>query len=424
MYIYIQVGGTAMGTRVALCYANTFMGWFEDTFVYVYTPAPHLWKRYIDDIFVIWTNGEDTLTSFVQHLNECMPSIKFEIEMSLEKVCFLDVTVILNPNGSISTDLYTKPTDSHNYLDYRSAHPKHCRAGIPFSQFLRLKRICSNNKTFVERCRDMSRHFIRANYPADIIKDAFNRVYSLDRQELLRPKPKQDKQDPNIGILITTFHPFFRECDQIITQNWDILDRSSGTRPLMNLNVIRGNRRAKNLRDLLVRARLPTNRDQARGGGVGQSPPPPPNTPCARPGCRYCARLNTSGTISSNVTHKQYNTRSVVTCSSNNLVYCISCLVCGKQYVGQTKRQLRDRLREHFHNINYNSPIHIVGRHFNLPGHRGIASLETHVLCFVRSNPNNPLSRHVRIKSELQWIHRLRSFVPKGLNLMDSTSYI
>ena len=75
-------------------------------------------------------------------------------------------------------------------------------------------------------------------------------------------------------------------------------------------------------------------------------------------------------------------------------------------------------------NITYNSPTHIVGRHFNLPGHRGITSLETHVLCFVKLNPNNPLSRHVRIKAELQWIHRLRSFVPKGLNLMYSTSYM
>ena len=420
---YLQVGGTAMGTRVAPCYANTFMGWFEDTFVYQYTPAPHLWKRYIDDIFVIWTTGEQTLATFVQHLNGCMPSIKFEMEKSREKVCFLDVTVILNPDGSISTDLYTKPTDSHNYLDYRSAHPKHCRAGIPFSQFLRLKRVCSNDNTFVDRCRDMSRHFIRANYPANIIKDAFNRVYPLDRLELLSPRTQTDKLDPNTGILITTFHPFFRECDQIITRNWDILDRSSGTRPLMNLNIIRGNRRSKNLRDLLVRARLPRINDQPRTGG-NHPPNPPPNTPCSRPGCRYCARLNRTGSITSNITNKQYNTRSVVTCCSNNLVYCISCLACGKQYVGQTKRKLSDRLREHFRNINYNSPTHIVGRHFNLPGHRGITSLETHVLCFVRSNPNNPLSRNVRIKAELQWIHRLRSFVPKGLNLMDSTSYI
>ena len=187
---YLQVCATAMGTRVAPCYVNTFMGWFEDTFVYGYTPAPHLWKRYIDDIFVIWTNGNQTLATFVQHLNECMPSMKFEMEMSREKVCFLDVTVILNPNDSISTDLYTKPTDIHNYLYYRSAHPKHCRAGLPFSQFLRIKRICSDNNTFVDRCRDMSRHFIRANYPANIIKEAFNRVYPLDRLELLRPKRK------------------------------------------------------------------------------------------------------------------------------------------------------------------------------------------------------------------------------------------
>ena len=425
----LQVGGTAMGTRVAPCYANTIMGWFEDTYVYNYQPSPHLWKRYIDDIFVVWTNGAPTLITFFQYLNGCLPSIKFEMEQSQEKVNFLDVTVTLNSEGTLVSDLYTKPTDSHNYLDYRSAHPRHCRSGIPYSQFLRLKRICSDNNTFVNRCRDMSKHFIRANYPANVIKDAFNRVYPLNRSDLLKPRPTNTDQDPDIGILITTFHPSFRECDRIVTQNWDILDRSSGTRPLMNLNIIRGNRRAKNLRDLLVRARLPRlytppNNLALQAPWNNIIPPQPCPTRCSRQGCRYCARINRTGTITSNITTKQYNTRSVVSCLSNNLVYCITCLHCGKQYVGQTKRRLSDRLHEHFRNINYNSPTHIVGRHFNLPGHRGITSLDVHVLCFVKSNPNNPLSRHVRIKYELQWIHRLRSFVPKGLNLMDNTSYI
>ena len=51
---FLQVGGTAMGTKVAPAYANTFMGWFEDTHVYTYPQQPLLWKRFIDDIFVIW----------------------------------------------------------------------------------------------------------------------------------------------------------------------------------------------------------------------------------------------------------------------------------------------------------------------------------------------------------------------------------
>ena len=31
---YLQVGGTAMGTKVAPSFANTYMGWFENQHVY------------------------------------------------------------------------------------------------------------------------------------------------------------------------------------------------------------------------------------------------------------------------------------------------------------------------------------------------------------------------------------------------------
>ena len=429
---YLQTGGTAMGTRVAPCYANTFMGWFEDRHVYTYHTLPKLWKRYIDDIFVIWTHSDHMLEESIQYLNQCMPSIKFETEISQSNVNFLDVTVILGPGGSIITDLYTKPTDSHNYLDFRSAHPKHCRIGIPYSQFLRLRRICSDTDIFTHRCREMSKHFIRANYPPHVITEAFNKVYILDRSTLLLPKTPTDAREPdqNLSFLITTFHPTFRECTNIVTRNWDLLDRSSATRPLMNLRIIKGNRRAKNLRDLLVRARLPrlttppqqpltlqqrlSNTRQTRTTTIR----------CTRLHCRYCRLINRTGTITSPIAGKQYNTCNNVTCHSNNIIYCLSCRTCNKQYVGQTKRKLVERLREHFRSINNHTNTHIVGRHFNLANHRGISSLEVHVLSFIRANPNNPQSRQARIKCELKWIHRLRSFVPKGLNLMDTTTYI
>ena len=429
---YLQVGGTAMGTRVAPCYANTFMGWFEDTHVYSYHTLPKLWKRYIDDIFVIWTHSNQTLEEFIQYLNLCMPAIKFETEISQEKVNFLDVTVKLGPEGSITTDLYTKPTDSHNYLDFRSAHPKHCRTGIPYSQFLRLRRICSDVDTFTQRCREMSKHFIRANYPPQVITEAFNKVYTQSRETLLLPKtPTATKtSDSNQSFLITTFHPSFRECTNIVSRNWDLLDRSSSTRPLMTLRIIKGNRRAKNLRDLLVRARLPRITTQPSQPLSLQQrlrttiPTRTITTRCTRLYCRYCRIINRTGTITSPITRKQYNTCRNVTCHSNNIIYCLSCRTCNKQYVGQTKRKLVERLREHFRSINNHTSTHIVGRHFNLADHRGLASLEVHVLSFIRANPNKPESKLARIKCELKWIHRLRSFVPKGLNLMDTTTYI
>ena len=48
-------------------------------------------------------------------------------------VSFLDVNVSLTNDGNISTDLYTKPTDKHQYLLYSSCHPLHTKKAIPFS---------------------------------------------------------------------------------------------------------------------------------------------------------------------------------------------------------------------------------------------------------------------------------------------------
>ena len=46
----------------------------------------------------------------------------------------------------IYRDLYYKPTDSHSYQLYSSAHPHHCKKSIPYtvySQFLQIKHTVS-----------------------------------------------------------------------------------------------------------------------------------------------------------------------------------------------------------------------------------------------------------------------------------------
>ena len=415
---YLQIGGTAMGTRVAPSYANTFMGWFEDKFVYTHDPAPLVWKRFIDDIFIIWTNGIESLNTFFEYLNNCLPSIKFEMDQSITQIHFLDVTVSIDEQHNIQTDLYTKPTDSHNYLNYNSAHPRHCRDGIPYSQFLRLKRICSKEETFTHQCREMSKNFIKADYPPIVISDAFARVFHSDRHTLLNPHLDEEKDDKEEDktFLITTFHPNFKECDKIIERNWDLLDKSSSTRPLLKLNLIKGKRRAKNLRDILVRAILPRIRET--NDRQKQHVVKAKQQPCNKAYCQYCQLINKSGIIRSIVTNKDYNTRSKVTCRSNNIVCCLCCNICGKHYVGQTKRPLVERLREHIRNIKQDNPIHIIGRHFNEPDHPGTQALEVQVLNFAKGHPDSKSSLKMRLDLESMWIKRLRCFVPAGLNLM------
>ena len=50
---FLQVGGTAMGTKAAPNYAINYMHCWEKKFVYGKSGGLYLWKRYIDDIFLI-----------------------------------------------------------------------------------------------------------------------------------------------------------------------------------------------------------------------------------------------------------------------------------------------------------------------------------------------------------------------------------
>ena len=105
---YHQLSGTAMGTKLAPSYANLFMTKFEDKYVFTYPLQPLLWKRFIDDIFLIWTHGRNSLTKFTGHLNTVHPTIKFTSDISETEISFLDLTIYIE-QSKLHTRLYTKP---------------------------------------------------------------------------------------------------------------------------------------------------------------------------------------------------------------------------------------------------------------------------------------------------------------------------
>ena len=75
------------------------------------------------------------------------PTIKFTAEYSKEEVNFLDLNIKLI-GRDLKTDLFVKLTDTHQFLDPNSSHPYHCKKGIPYSQALKLNRVCSDNRNW------------------------------------------------------------------------------------------------------------------------------------------------------------------------------------------------------------------------------------------------------------------------------------
>ena len=100
---YLQIRGTAMGTKFAPIYANSVMGYLEQK-LYQRVEENYgtdfrryledAWKRYLDDCFLIWTKSVNTLDEFSALLNNLHPTLKFTREMSNTKLPFLDIMVI------------------------------------------------------------------------------------------------------------------------------------------------------------------------------------------------------------------------------------------------------------------------------------------------------------------------------------------
>ena len=84
-----------------------------------------IWLRYVDDIFMIWNDSENKLKDFLAYINTVNPVIQFTHAYSFRSVNILDVLVALTNDGTILTDLYTKPTDTHRYLHMNSCRPNH-----------------------------------------------------------------------------------------------------------------------------------------------------------------------------------------------------------------------------------------------------------------------------------------------------------
>ena len=91
---------------------------------------PYIWWRYIDHIFLIWEHGEESLKLLLEKINNIHPTTKFTADWSYSSVNFLDVKVIMK-DAKIITDMYVKPTDTHQYLDSSSCHPYHCKKKYP-----------------------------------------------------------------------------------------------------------------------------------------------------------------------------------------------------------------------------------------------------------------------------------------------------
>ena len=129
--------------------------------------------------------------------------MKFTYETSQNSVNFFDINVSLK-DGAIFTDLHIKPTDGHQFLHHKSSHPNHIKNSIPYSQALRISRLCSSQKDFSAHISNLKDWFLARNYPQKVVSEQIEKV--------VFGKQPFRKDTSEYGVpFVATYHPKLRK---------------------------------------------------------------------------------------------------------------------------------------------------------------------------------------------------------------------
>ena len=127
----------------------------------------------------------------------------------------------------------------------------------------------------------------------------------------------------------------------------------------------------------------------------------------SRAGCYTCSFLNSTKSIS--VPKSNFVIRHNFTCTSSNIINCISCSKCCKLYIDETGRRLSHRFAEHLRsvrNIDVDKPF---AGHFNAANHF-ISDIKVCAISPI-SYGNDSRKRH-----EKRLIFKIGTIPPHGLN--------
>ncbi|XP_065660058.1 uncharacterized protein LOC136083998 [Hydra vulgaris] len=207
-----------MGTKMAPPYACLVVGYLEEVKLFPKVlpiffnkieceNIQNNFKRNMDDGFVALLKSIK-VNLLLKCLNSLHPDIKYTDEQSkisytnttqYQFLNFLDISVILHDNNIIETYIFYKPTNSNDYLNYKSHHPKHTKENIPFTLAKRIICFVSNRIIMEIRLQQLKIFLVRCNYPVKIINNG------IFKTRLQGPAPQKREKNKIIPFVTTNF---------------------------------------------------------------------------------------------------------------------------------------------------------------------------------------------------------------------------
>ena len=418
---YKQVIGTAMGSKPAPSYANIFMSRKIDTKIFniakYFSEYEGLnllfFKRFLDDLFMIFTGSTQKLHSFFHQVNKIHPNIKLTMshtsvpgENALKCDCeekysisFLDTSCRIK-SGKIVTDLYRKPSDRNQYLLTSSCHPVECTENIPYSLCLRINRICSEPEDRELRFNELKQLLLDRGYTLGVINSAIDRARSIPRKDILKKVVRQNSE--RRPIFKVTFDPRYPSIPSVTRKHWrSMVSQDPYLSEVFPKPPMTAYKRQKNIKDILIRSKINSR------GKINKRTVKGMKT-CGKQ-CSICPFIHEKKKISFN--NFTWNINQKLDCNTSNIIYIIECTKdnCKSIYIGESERPLRKRTLEHKGYIQNHMLDKATGEHFNMPGH-DINCMKVSIIEKVRK-----LCVQYRKEREKYFIRKFNSYY-KGMN--------
>lgn len=339
-----QLVGTAMGTKCAPTYATLTLGFLEERLygtIGKYYPDDvstffqKNYFRYLDDILIIFDDNKMSLDDISFNLNNMNDNLKFKCEAAGHTVNFLDINIYIDDNNKIETDIFYKPTDTHQYLNFYSNHPRHIKIAVPYNLSRRICMIVSNAELRNKRLREMYQFLCKCRYPANLINDGIKKAIELDRSTLLNYNSKQKLKNNELNkiVHVSTYNPNF-DVNQAYMQNAFYYLQEQAGDIFSNMEILSSKRQPANIKQILTRASFNTNPVKV---GIFK---------CNKPRCKLCDIIVTGDSVVFKNANFDFKIKKYMSCDTLNCIYVINCMGCNKIYIGETNNF---RLRTNLH---------------------------------------------------------------------------
>ena len=248
---FLQLVGTAIGTKAAPPYGNLFMDCHEETIQEALIWAIPFWKRLIDDILLIFLGTTKQLQSMKDFMNNLHPTIKFPFEHSNQEISFLDRKIHIGADCKLSTTLYRKPTNCAALLHFHSNHSLKCKERIAFSQALRYNPLIADDTILQKELNSLTLSLPARKYPLEIITRNISKALLHSRDTLLYRTPRTSSSRTALPV-VTLYSLERRQFSKSVRDHWHITENDPQLQSIWPKPSITAYHKTESFKDILV----------------------------------------------------------------------------------------------------------------------------------------------------------------------------